>query len=353
MSKDSAMPGKTDNADADYYIPCRPIHSSTRVCVHAGLPTCVYEAGEEEKAKVQHAGLVERDDGAVLSHKELGRALNAMRSDVVHRVDSVGTERRVGIVYCVSSINPPPSPISSRIHPASLMQSANMSQVRPRGVERLSVKSRHRAVSAKRGRVCFTNRGRVLAKNKRLSKRRGTTVREGDAIQHDTTRRSRKHTKRVAQESRRWKKERDVEKEGRQVRQRTKAENDRLKKKNEERGRGRESEKEKERRRVYKERVQTRQLRTRPKTAIKSRDKQTTNPFCPPEEGGPATIVLTIVGTPSHDFSADTEDEESSSLFLRHHYHHCCCCRCSSSSRALSQLSSSSRVVFCQDSPCL
>ena len=57
-----------------------------------------------------------------------GRALNAMRSGAVHRVDSVGTKRRVGIVYCVSSINPPPSPISSRIHPASLMQSANMSQ---------------------------------------------------------------------------------------------------------------------------------------------------------------------------------------------------------------------------------
>lgn len=72
------------------------------------------------------------------------------------------------------------------------------------------MKSRQRAVSAKRGRVCFTNRGRVLAKNKRLSKRRATTVREGDAIQHDATRRSRKHTKRVAQESRRWKKERDV-----------------------------------------------------------------------------------------------------------------------------------------------
>ena len=104
---------------------------------------------------------------------------------------------------------------------------------------------------------------------------------------------------------------------------------------------------------MYKERVQTRQLRTRPKTAIKSRDKQTTNPFCPPEEGGPATIVLTIVGTPSRDFSVGTEDEESSSLFLRHHYHHCCCCRYSSSSRALSQLSSSSRVVFCRDSPCL
>lgn len=40
MSKDSAMPGKTDNADADYYIPRRPIHSRVlaRVCVHAGLP---------------------------------------------------------------------------------------------------------------------------------------------------------------------------------------------------------------------------------------------------------------------------------------------------------------------------
>lgn len=29
------------------------------------------EAGEEEKAKVRRAGLVERDDGAVLSHEEL------------------------------------------------------------------------------------------------------------------------------------------------------------------------------------------------------------------------------------------------------------------------------------------
>jgi len=35
MSKDSAMLGKTDNADADYYIPRRPIHSSARV----GPPT--------------------------------------------------------------------------------------------------------------------------------------------------------------------------------------------------------------------------------------------------------------------------------------------------------------------------
>lgn len=47
------------------------------------------------------------------------------------------------------------------------------------------MESRQRAVSAKRGRVTFTNRGRVFAKNKRLSKRRGMTVREGDAIQHD------------------------------------------------------------------------------------------------------------------------------------------------------------------------
>jgi len=35
MSKDSAMLGKTDNADADYYIPRRPTHSSARV----GPPT--------------------------------------------------------------------------------------------------------------------------------------------------------------------------------------------------------------------------------------------------------------------------------------------------------------------------
>lgn len=34
------MPGKTDNADADYYIPRRPIHSSTRVCVYVGLSAC-------------------------------------------------------------------------------------------------------------------------------------------------------------------------------------------------------------------------------------------------------------------------------------------------------------------------
>lgn len=85
---------------------------------------------------------------------------------------------------------------------------------------------------------------------------------------------------------------------------------------------------------MYKERVQTRQLRTRPKTAIKSRDKQTTNPFCRPSRG-PATIVLTIVGTPSRDFSAGTADEGSSSLFLRRHYHHRC--RCPSLPRALSQ----------------
>lgn len=41
------MPGKTDNADADYYIPRRPIHSGTRrVCVHIGLPgvECVRRA---------------------------------------------------------------------------------------------------------------------------------------------------------------------------------------------------------------------------------------------------------------------------------------------------------------------
>ncbi|KYN40287.1 hypothetical protein ALC56_05232, partial [Trachymyrmex septentrionalis] len=251
---------------------------------------------------------------------------DATRRDAAHRVDSVGTERRAGIVYCASSINPPPSPISSRTHPASpgLIQSANMSQgeklcyeanvVRPRGVERLSVKSRHRAVSAKRDRVCFTNRGRVLAKNKRLNKRRGTTVREGDAIR--ATRRSRKHTGRVAQESRRRKKERDVEKEGRQVRQHERRRKTTDCKRTKKNGRGR---KRGGRggglvRAVYKERVQTRQLRTRPKTAIKSRDKQTTNPFCRPPEEAPATIVLTIVGTPSRDFSAGTEDEESSHL---------------------------------------
>lgn len=45
----------------------------------------------------------------------------------------------------------------------------------------------------------------------------------------------------------------------------------------------------------YKERVQTRQLRTRPKTAIKTRDKQTTSSFCRPAEETPL-IVLTIVG---------------------------------------------------------
>ncbi|EGI70360.1 hypothetical protein G5I_01120 [Acromyrmex echinatior] len=201
------------------------------------------EAGEEEKAKVRRAGLVERDDGAVPSHKELR---DATRRDAVHRVDSVGTERRAGIVYCASSINPPPSPISSRTHPASpgLMQSANMSQeielasasekstnvVRPRGVERLSVKSRHRAVSAKRGRVCFTNRGRVLVKNKRLSKRRGTTVREGDAMRRDATLEETYEAggTRIATTEKGTRRRRPVEKEGRQVRQRTKAENDGL-----------------------------------------------------------------------------------------------------------------------------
>ncbi|KYN19968.1 hypothetical protein ALC57_07738 [Trachymyrmex cornetzi] len=161
---------------------------------------------------------------AVLSHKELCPGRDAKRRDAVHRVDSVGTERRAGIVYCASSINPPPSPISSRTHPAS----------------------------------------------------------------------SRKRTKRVAQESRRRKKEQDVDVEGRQVRQRTKAENDGLKKKNVERGR--EGEKERERDEegatVYKERVQTRQLRTRSKTAIKSRDKQTTNPFCPPHLTSVAPLPL-------------------------------------------------------------
>lgn len=45
----------------------------------------------------------------------------------------------------------------------------------------------------------------------------------------------------------------------------------------------------------YKERVQTRQLRTRPKTAIKTRDKQTTSSFYRPAEEAPL-IVLTIVG---------------------------------------------------------
>lgn len=40
MSKDSAMPGKTDNADADYYIPRRPIQHP-RLLDDQG--NCVYE----------------------------------------------------------------------------------------------------------------------------------------------------------------------------------------------------------------------------------------------------------------------------------------------------------------------
>lgn len=68
---------------------------------------------------------------------------------------------------------------------------------------------------------------------------------------------------------------------------------------------------ERKRNALYKERVQTRQLRTRPRTAIKSRNKQTTSspPFCRlPEEPTtrfpPFPIALTIVGTSSRDFSA-------------------------------------------------
>lgn len=63
---------------------------------------------------------------------------------------------------------------------------------------------------------------------------------------------------------------------------------------------------------MYKERVQTRQLRTRPKTAIKSRDKQTTVFFLSyrRRERGTPPIVLTIVGTPSRDFSATEEKAE-------------------------------------------
>ncbi|KYN07322.1 hypothetical protein ALC62_01524 [Cyphomyrmex costatus] len=212
-------------------------------------------------------------EGAVPSHKELRPGRDAKRRDVVHRVDSVGTERRAGIVYCESSINPPPSPISSRIHPVrtficpslerikiivELASASGKRQtvVRPRGVERLSVKSRQRAVS---------------------SKRRGTIAREGDAIQH-------------------------VEKEGRQVRRRTKAENNGLQKNDRKKRKERRKEewggeRERESRRgttVYKERVQTRQLRTRPKTAIKSRDKQTTNPFCRPPPSSPFMLAQSL-----------------------------------------------------------
>lgn len=61
--------------------------------------------------------------------------------------------------------------------------------------------------------------------------------------------------------------------------------------------------KERERREATERRVQTRQLRTRPKTAIKSPGKQTTFPFCRSR----GSIVLTIIGTPSRDFTREKD----------------------------------------------
>lgn len=78
-----------------------------------------------------------------------------------------------------------------------------------------------------------------------------------------------------------------------------------MKKERAEGGRKKEQEREREGegREATGRRVQTRQLRTRPKTAIKSPGKQTTFPFCRSR----GSIVLTIIGTPSRDFTREKD----------------------------------------------
>ncbi|TGZ48899.1 hypothetical protein DBV15_08306 [Temnothorax longispinosus] len=264
------------------------------------------------------------------SGKNLCRARLASGCDATHYVDSVGTQRRAGESFIVRArlilhhrqfrrglawLTGNSSPGFATEH-----EWKGTNVVRPRGVGKPSQCSRdkerfQRNVAASPLRI---------AKNKRLSKRRGTTVREGDAIQHDAMLEETYEAggTRIATTEKGTRRRRPVEEEG-QVRRRTKAENDGLQKDDRKKERGRERTK---RERRGKEKEKERRRRTKSVCKRANYELVRRRPLRIATNKRPALFVVLPRRprddrsndrryTPSRDFSAGGVDEESSPLF--------------------------------------